>query len=261
MNQKQKKILVNGCSHTRAHVPDDPTNKISWPNLLAYNTGHEVINIAEDGKANFQIVEEAIRFVINRSFTIDHVVIQLTDWTRLNFFRKQASGTWMPRDFLSQKSGVDVYVKIPAADNKDLHVKRLTGTPKQKIVEIGDRTLIHNIITCGTMVNSLSRLCREKGLGLTIINYYELGDCRGDDVWADIPDEDFLIINRVNGLYNHLCWLYDTPDTMHFEKSAHFYISGLVEDHIDRGQSIRVSDQNYDEIHNIQTPIFDYGDM
>jgi hypothetical protein len=46
-----KKILVNGCSHTAANIPDNIEGD-PWPKILCDNINADLVNIAFDGKDN-----------------------------------------------------------------------------------------------------------------------------------------------------------------------------------------------------------------
>lgn len=260
------KILINGCSHTRAVIPDNPTGA-AWPVIFSEMAGVEAINIAIDGKANQQIVEETIRYLINKS-DVDHVVIQLNEWKRLNFFRRTSSFNWTPGELETQilpmasswKVGETDYVKIPAADNRDLRVTRYVDDPQERVYSIGDESYVNNIVTIGTLVNCLHMLCKQRDIGLTIINFHALGDCIADPVWSTIPRERFLVQNCHSGLYNHLLWMFDTPDTFHFEHAAHYKIADWVYDHYIAGKQVKVKKEDFDRTFNNEAErIFDYS--
>lgn len=268
MNQPNQlpKVLINGCSHTRAAIPDNPTGD-PWPVIFSEMAGVEAVNIAVDGKANQQIVEETIRYLINRS-DVDHVVIQLNEWKRLNFFRRTSSFTWIPGELETQimpmvsswKVGETHYVKIPAADNKDLKVTRYVDTPQETDYPIGDESYVNNIITVGTLVNCLHNLCASRNISLTIINFHALGDCIIDPVWSTIPSDRFLVRNYHRGLYNHLLWMFDTPDTFHFEHAAHYKIAEWVYEHYTAGKQVKVKKEDFDTtFNNVGDRIFAYS--
>lgn len=252
----KRKILVNGCSHTRAEIPDGE-EKLPWPKILADKLECQLVNLAKDGKANYQIVEETIRYLLNDS-QFEHVVVQLTEWKRLNFFRSNHSFTWIPADIESQTKDFG-HVKIPAVNDKDLRVTRFLNTPNEKHYDIGDKSLVNNIITTGTLVSCLYSLCERLGISLTIINYHSIGDCVYDAVWKSIPNECFLIKNKTRGMYNHLLWNFETPDTFHFEQASHYYLANLVYEHYVSGKRITVNDKDYDmTFNNAVQRIFSY---
>lgn len=260
MSQKQKKILVNGCSHSRAFIPDNESAD-PWPVLFTKRTGDQLVNLALDGKANQQIVEETIRYLINFN-DIDHVVIQLNEWKRLNFFRRDYTFEWEAKDIYSQipnlvdkqQRGITHFVKIPAVDNNDLRITRGHGTSFKQDYLIGDMSHTHSIITIGTLVNCLSSLCQQRNIGLTIVNFHALNECRGDPVWNTIPEEFFLIHNRTCGLYNHMLWMFETPDTFHFEYAGQQYLADVVYDHYTSGQQLIVEKKSFDDTERV----FDY---
>lgn len=260
------KVLINGCSHTRAAIPDNPTGD-PWPVIFSEMAGVESVNIAMDSKANQQIVEETIRYLINKS-DIDHVVIQLNEWKRLNLFKRSASFSWVPGELETQifsltndwKVSEYDYVKIPAMDNKDLRVARFVDTPQETIYPIGDESYINNIVTVGTLVNCLHTICLQRDIGLTIINFHALGDCIIDPVWSTIPKDRFLVQNHHRGLYNHLLWMFDTPDTFHFEHAAHYKIADWVYEHYIAGKQVKVKKEDFDRtFNNVADRIFAYS--
>lgn len=267
MEQKQrKKVLINGCSHTRAEIPDNPKGD-PWPKIFGAYAGVDVVNLAQDGKSNHIMIEESIRYIINRD-DVDHVVIMLNEWKRINLFRKTASFKWHPDELESQVCALrddwtgkqTDYVKIPAASNDDLIINRFVGTPSKNTIEIGDRSLMEQRITAGTLMYALFRICELAGIGLTIINMHSIGEALYDATWDSISQDCFLLSNPERGLYNDLCWRHDTPDTFHFEHNAHFEIAKMVTEHYTAGIQVKVTSRDYDREHGIDADrIFDYS--
>ena len=253
------KVLINGCSHTRACIPDaepEEHHKAAWPEILKTLGNYDMKNLATDGKCNRTMVEETIRYIIHRP-EWDHVVIALTDWERLNLFRAAWSGKqFHPNDIESQLPARlgSFHVKIPAlSSKKDMRVFRTEGTG-QKPVEIGDLTYRYDIIQVGTMLNCLKRLCEEKGITLHILNYFGTRGNETDPVFDNIRD-DFIIDNFYTGLYNHLLWSFETPDTYHFEKIAHISIAGYAHDHIEYRDKPTIREESFDD----RNRVYDYG--
>lgn len=266
MSQNQpKKILVNGCSHTRALVPDN-IDGLGWAERLSQLLDKPILNLAEDGKANDQMVEECIRYLLYRD-DVDHIMIQLTQWQRINLFRRKCSMQWESGDLSSQilrlqedwHSDDCQYVKLPGSSTNDLQVRRYVGYPNEKIYLIGDATYERDRIVVGTMIHALWNICVQRDIKLTVINYLPLGDVWKDPVWQ-LPEECFLIQNRKHGLYNHLSWKFSVPDSFHFQEIAHDYIAKIVADNYNNQTQIKVNEKDYDRIHNIKSvdDIFDY---
>tara|TARA_R110000868_G_scaffold52484_1_gene165713 strand:- start:38 stop:793 length:756 start_codon:yes stop_codon:yes gene_type:complete len=238
------KILVNGCSHSEAHIPDieDPLSGIPWPTILGDLLKANVFNMSRSGKANNVIVEETIRYLINEQ-DINHVVIQLTEFSRLNFFREKYSFAWIPGDVSSQLNirPNNFYVK-PETD--DIFVRRVTDNISYH-ASIGDKSLIYDIITLGTLVNCLSVMCKQRNIGLTIISYYLIGDSIEDEVWNSIPEESFLVKNRRYGIQDHFTREFQLPDGGHFEQKFHYHLAKLVSNHINNKTQIIVNTESY----------------
>ena len=238
------KILVNGCSHSEAHIPDieDPLSGIPWPTILGGLLKANVFNISLCGKANSVIVEETIRYLINEQ-DIDHVVIQLTEFSRLNFFREKYSFTWIPGDISSQLNiGLNNFHDTQYTD--DIFVRRVKDNRLYHAL-IGDKSLIYDIITVGTLVNCLSVMCKQRNIGLTIISYYSIGDSIEDEVWNSIPEESFLAKNRRYGIKDHFTREFELPDGAHFEQNYHYHLAKLVSDHINNKTQIIVNTESY----------------
>jgi hypothetical protein len=237
------KILVNGCSHTAANIPDieDPLSGIPWPTILGDLLKANVFNMSRSGKANNVIVEETIRYLINEQ-DINHVVIQLTEFSRLNLFREEYSFTWIPGDVSSQLSirPNNCYLKHP----HNFSVSRVTDNISYD-ASIGDKSLIYDIITLGTLVNCLSVMCKQRNIGLTIISYYLIGDSIEDEVWNSIPEESFLVKNRRYGIQDHFTREFQLPDGGHFEQKFHYHLAKLVLDHINNKTQIIVNTESY----------------
>lgn len=261
---QQKKILVNGCSHTRALIPAPGPGYAyvkeppSWPTLLGQQLDRHVVNLAEDGKANKQIVEETARYILHRD-DVDHAIIQLTEWHRVGFFKRSWSMAWEPDRLDTQvlrlqpewKPKTFQYIKLPVKPD-DLQVRRNVGFPNEEVHNFGDATLIQNRIVVGTMVNMLYHLCESKGVKLTVIPFRDLMDVVEDPVWKSIPDKCFLIRNKKWGLYNHLLWLFRTPDSYHFEGAAHEFIANILVDNCKNNKRLKVSEEDHDLLKGIK---------
>lgn len=256
---KQKRILINGCSHTRACIPDAKAEEhqhSSWPRVLENISNIKVDNIATDGKSNITMIEETIRYVIHKGEAYTDVIIALTDWQRQNVFKRIHSGMWKPDNFDSQISiqKKKWYAKIPGLDAKaDLYARRTTDLGMRNF-PIGDTTNNQPILSAGTLLYCLRELCDKHDIRLTIINYFPFEGCLIDPVYLHLKN-NFLIDNCEFGLYNHLLWSFETPDTYHFEKSAHVAIAGYVMDYMLYNEKLVVREDGYDT----RNLIFDYG--
>lgn len=241
------KIVINGCSHTKAHIPDNEHGK-PWPIIMGEENNWDVRNLATNGKANTEIIEELLRYIAHFPKT-DYVVCQLTEWRRMNFYNRSSSNKWIPGKF---ESHTPFYEKIPAGGNElDLTVYRDTGTVHERKIRIGDSELLHERITTGSLANALYQVCKANGIGLTIVNMHSIGQAKFDPVWLGIDKDCFLIKNKRFGLYNHLLWSYSTPDTFHFEHLSHYEVAYRVANHIKHKERLNVIEKDYDATHNI----------
>lgn len=241
------KIVINGCSHTKATIPDNIHGK-PWPIIMGEDNNWDVRNLATNGKANTEIIEELLRYIAHFPET-EYVVCQLTEWKRINVYKREDSNKWIPGKFGSQ---APFYEKIPAGNNElDLTVYRHTGTVDENKTPIGDSELLYERITTGSLVNALYQVCKTNGIGLTIVNMHAIGHTKFDPVWRGINKNCFLIKNKRFGLYNHLLWSYSTPDTFHFEHAAHYEIAYRVANHIKYKERLEVNEEDYDATYNI----------
>jgi hypothetical protein len=232
------KILVNGCSHTAANIPDNKEGD-PWPKILCDNINADLVNISYGAKANGWILEETIRYLINDN-TIDHVIIHYTVWNRLNFYRNIKSFRWIPDNIKSQIERLNFfnYIKdkprIPQHHSYE-HNQGAILKDKNNLKDIsytGDSSQIFEIITTGTLTNCLYQLCKSRNIGLTLINFDPIGDSKDDIVWSQMPNELFLFSNnRLSSTNYHFSEKYEKPDLRHFEHLFHYELADHVEAH------------------------------
>lgn len=253
LKQPPLRVLTNGCSHTRACIPDltaEEHNKSSWPRVLEAMDNYDVINLAQDGKANHYIIEETIRYLFNNAEVPPHiVVIQLTDFERINVFNRRNSGQWIPGVFATQQ-GKNMttdpsFIKIPGLDVSDLHVNRTTAKGVTRH-GIGDSTYKYEQITTLSMLAALSIVCSNWNIRLGILPYFGLNNSIEDATFQTIPKENWIVANPQYGLYNDLLYYYETPDTWHFEAAAHKEIAQIVNDWITEETQIVVNESPFD---------------
>lgn len=251
--QPPLRILTNGCSHSRACIPDltaEEHFKSSWPRVLEAMDNYDVDNIAQDGKANHYIVEETIRYIYNEVIKPDVVIVQLTDFVRINLFDRNMSGTWIPGVFSTQQ-GYNMttkppYVKIPGLDVNDLAVDRTIARDKKVQHQVGDSTHTYEQITTLTLLAALSNICDSMNIRLGIVPYLGFNDSIEDETFNSIPKHNWIVENPKYGLYNDLLYYYDTPDTYHFEAAAHKEVAQIVADWITDGNQITVNELPWD---------------
>jgi hypothetical protein len=229
------RILVNGCSHTSAIIPDNLKGP-SWGKIFCNSINAELINIAFQGKSNNIILEETIRYLINDD-DIKHVVIYYTDWRRYNFYCRNKSFKWIPGDFKSQFENLQpgqlthndrYYVRMhPPTD--EITIRRDFGPETRSI---GDISKIHEIIVCGTLTYCLHELCLSKNIGLTLINLNPILDSKEDMVWSKIPNDLFLFSNNgSSSISQHYYDKYEKPDNYHYEQKFHYELADRVTEH------------------------------
>ena len=254
------KILVNGCSHTAANIPDNIKGD-PWPKIFCDNINADLVNLAYGGKSNTTILEETIRYLINDN-NIDHIIIHYTDWTRLNFYRNTKSFTWQPGDITSQFDRLNG--KHSKYYNEDIEPHYRYFTPKsgwciqltrnKDTFKTGDASQIYETITAGTLTNCLYQICLAKNIGLTLINYDPLYDAKDDVVWQQIPNDLFLFENNIiSGINRHFHKEYEKPDRRHFVHEYHYVLADLVKSHYKNGIQIvgKIDKQKYN-------PVYDY---
>jgi hypothetical protein len=238
-------ILINGCSHTEAMIANrngllDPL-KYSWPNVLSKKLDADVINIGVRAKDNFIMIEETIRYLLNYdSKKIDRIIIYFTDWERVSIYRKKASFTWEPNNIESQIERIDENKYYTKYGRKiEFHkpwysiLSRIIKTTNSSI-RFGDESLVHQIITTGTLLYCLYNMCLSKNIKLNIINWEPfLSNTKTDPVWQKIPNNLFLIKNNhESSIFYHFSHYFDMPDGSHFDRDFHDALADYLKDFI-----------------------------
>ncbi len=227
------RILVNGCSHTAADIPDNPEGD-PWPKILCDKIDADLINLALPSKDNTWILEETIRYLINDD-NINHIIIYLTDWSRLNVYNIRKSFTWVPGEIETQFGRLRKNYnrnEVTVRDYVRLHRRGKLFGGEEGNKSIGDKSQIFEIITIGTLTNCLYQICKSKNIGLTIINLAPIGDSKDDKVWTEIPNDLFLFSNnKLSSIFYHFYGKYGNPDLGHFEHSFHYELADHVEAH------------------------------
>lgn len=253
LKQPPQRVLINGCSHSRACIPNltaEAHYNGSWPRILETMNNYDVWNISQDGKANHYIIEETMRCLYNDYDKPSIVIIQLTDFMRINLFKNTMSGSWVPGVFSTQQglnmSTKTPYVKLPGSTVNDLSIKRTDPDGGKTKIAIGDKSYLYEQITTLTLLAALSDLCSMWNIKLGILPYFGFNQSVNDVTFDYIPTENWIVDNPENGLYNDLLYYFATPDTYHFEATAHTEIAELVEDWITTGKQVKVNSIPYD---------------
>jgi hypothetical protein len=258
------KILINGCSHSipflhesqnqhghNAHVHQPKYTGKSWPEIFKEITDTEVISLAEGGKSNHWMIEELIRYIINDS-SIDHIIIMLTELKRFNLYKRAKSNEWEIGNIKSQfsrlKNNGDLkynskfYVRFSIEEDDN----SLDFAKSAAFKNFNDESLIHQIITTGTMLNALAMICSFKNIGLTIGNFDSIPlKFLNDTVWNSIPFNYFLSTNIENGLldyfFNKDREKYKTNNS-HLNQIANGEIAETIKAHYLYGDQMNISE-------------------
>jgi hypothetical protein len=245
------KVLVNGCSHSiphghNAHVHQPKYTGKSWPQAFKEITDTEVISLAEAGKSNHWMIEEVIRYIINDS-SIDHIIIMLTELKRFNLYKRAKSNEWEIGNIKSQFSRLKNNGDLKY--NSKFHVRySIEEDDNSFFKNFNDESLIHQIITTGTMLNALAMICSFKNIGLTIGNFDSIPlKFLNDTVWNSIPFNYFLSTNIENGLldyfFNKDREKYKTNNNnSHLNQIANGEIAEIIKAHYLYGDQINISE-------------------
>lgn len=257
------KILVNGCSHSQAripNIPDDQATSFSWPILLGQNLNCEVVNLATNGKSNSVILEESMRYLLNDT-EVDHAVVQLTGYHRLSLYNKKQSFIFIPGDVNSQFDRLAEQNSIgrnPRFYKKFDDFKKSYMVEGEKKYQIGDESGFYDRLTTATQLFSLYFYCKHLGIGLTVIPYDFM--CTSEEiedvVFSNIPLDIFLQDNIHYGIWDYLNTMFYQDDG-HFDKDAHVYMADCVLAHMQNKDQIKI---NPDTIRDLSKKIiYDYS--
>lgn len=270
MNSKHshKKILVNGCSHTQAIIPNLSRKDgclFSWAELISQKTSCEVVNLATSGKDNTVILEEAQRYLLNYD-DVDHVVVQLTTHDRMCLYREEHSFYFIPNepetqfDRLAEDSVLGRYPRfhykreLPATfkiDYKDFGDWREYKT--------GDASMFYHKLSTALKLFNLYYYCTQNNIGLSVysFNVFAEPDDLSDKTFQKIPPEIFLHNDMRYGFAEHLNTMFDLGACGHFEKAAHDYIADAVINHIENKSQVKVDQNNIKRLY-LKKHIYDY---
>lgn len=270
MNNKHshKKILVNGCSHTQAIIPNLSRKDgclFSWAELISQKTSCEVVNLATSGKDNTIILEEAQRYLLNYD-DVDHVVVQLTTHDRMCLYREEHSFYFIPNepetqfDRLAEDSVLGRYPRfhykreLPATfkiDYKDFGDWREYKT--------GDASMFYHKLSTALKLFNLYYYCTQNNIGLSVysFNVFAEPDDLSDKTFQKIPPEIFLHNDMRYGFAEHLNTMFDLGACGHFEKAAHDYIADAVISHIENKSQVKVDQNNIKRLY-LKKHIYDY---
>jgi len=233
-NLSRKRILVNGCSHTAAKIPDNPFGD-PWPKIFCDKISAELINLAWPGKSNNSILEETIRYLLNDS-NINHVIVYYTDWARINLFNKLHSFKWHPGDIETQFQRLG---SLSVHKDKPYNRDYLYIDKDQINYDVGDLSKVHETVVAGTLTYCLYELCLAKDIGLTLVNYAPLGDGKEDTVWSKIPNDLFLFSNnQFSSVHWNFYKRYEMPDRGHFEHAFHYKFADHILAHYENKTQI-----------------------
>lgn len=241
------KILVNGCSHSQAQIPgisDDQVTSFSWPTLLGQNLNCEIVNLAASAKGNSVILEESMRYLLNDT-EVDHVVVQLTAYNRLNLYKRTCSFIFVPGDANSQFDRLaeqSPLGRIPRFYKKFDDFEESYIIKGGKKYEIGDASGFYDRLTTATQLFTLYFYCKHLGIGLTVVpyNFMCTPEEIEDAVFNNIPLDIFLHDNIHYGIWDYLNTMF-YQDAGHFDKDAHVYMADRVSAHIRNKDQIKIN--------------------
>lgn len=241
------KILINGCSHSTSygyivHTYQPKYIGKGWPEIFEEITDTEVISLAEAGKSNHWMIEESIRYIINDN-SVDHVIIMLTELKRCNLYKRAKSNEWEIGNIKSQFSRLKNNGDLKY--NSKFYVRYIIDEKDNSFFKnFNDESMIHQIITTGTMLNALAMICSSKNIGLTIGNFEGIPrKFLNDMVWNSIPFNYFLSTNIENGLLDY----YFNKDrkkyevnNCHLNQIANSEIAEMIKTHYLYGDQINI---------------------
>ena len=250
----QTKILINGCSHTKAVIPGvlaENHAESAWPHILTQSLNFHIDNVAKGGKANHVILEETLRIILNPN-TYTHVIVQTTEFDRINFFNKKFSGQWNAGDIDSQtrmhlrSNTGQWFQKLPGWSKDDLRFTKSIGPDATEQFDVGDDTHTYEQVTTASLLAALYEVCLNKNIKLGILPYFGFHVAKNDRVLDNVPNTAWIVSNYEYGLYNDLLYFYDTPDTWHLEAAAHIEIASIVSDWLLDGTQVAVNTAPFD---------------
>jgi len=251
-------LLTNGCSTSAAYIIDAPSTE-NWTKFLGRKLNLSVVNLAENGKSNFRILEETSRYIINSLPTntiIDTAVVQLTDWHRDNYFKQSHSFSWVPGDLDTQLYSKECFVKLSGIEAQPMHLFRTEkdGSTARHIA--GDSSCVYDIITQYTLIYLLQELCKSNGIQLYFLTMNGWPDLMDDPVINMVDDSKFLFKNKIGHLRDHLVYAgIQSLGASHVTHKGHMVLAEWIYDLITVGKRINNTTQTIDG----QTPeIYDY---
>tara|TARA_R110002153_G_scaffold40415_4_gene115735 strand:+ start:759 stop:1520 length:762 start_codon:yes stop_codon:yes gene_type:complete len=251
-------LLTNGCSTSAAYIIDAPSTE-NWTKFLGEKLDLPVVNLAENGKNNFRIIEETSRYIINALATntvINTCVVQLSCWKRDNYFKQSHSFTWLPDDLDSQLYTKDCFVKLSGIEAQPMMLFRTEKDGSTEMHRCGDDSLVYDIITQYTFLFLLQELCKSNNISLYFFTMNGWPDILDDPVIRAVDDSKFLFINKTGDLRDHLVYEgIQEVGQSHVIHNGHKVLSSWLFDLIKTGKRIDNTTQTIDG----QTPeIYDY---
>lgn len=263
-------ILVSGCSHS-CYVPteDIPRGDINLTyskRLTDMPQVNQVDNISLPAKDNINIINDAIKSILINNNLYDTVIIQLTEWERIGFFKSNTSDNYNPRAPYQSFNWIKYNPSCPSHK----HRPTLSLEPSAAHLKEGGPTetsighlegLVEQIDTMLKLI-MLQDFCKARGIKLVILQWHRFSmiDQIPRAIVNNIDWDNFLIGNakrkKCADFYIHLTNRgFNRPvDDSHYSDDAHLYIAKLLWHYIFEGKQHYI-EQNKPEA---KPPIYDY---
>lgn len=253
-------LLTNGCSFSAARIPDGPRTE-HWAKHVGKKLNLEVLNLAEDGKSNFRILEETSRFILSEQLHIDTVIIQLTEWDRENYYKAERSFEFIPGEFETQLFQQECFIKAtPGQKRNPLKIIRKTKNDiSERPYDIGDRSKIYHMISTFTLLHFLQELCKQKGINFYFFYAWGYPDMDNDPSLKLIDWDKCLYTKNITNFtlmyYLEKIGIQEINHT-HPTINSHIWISDAIYKLVIDNEKLDISEISYDK--NMNNPIYDY---
>lgn len=256
-------LVVSGCSHSTWLPKQDgsglDTKGKLYGQVLADMLQSDYINLSDSAKDNRQIIGDAIKHICLNENTPDILVIQLTEFERMNFFVTDSYKDYDPSKPLDyHKNWIKfnpacythserpmIHFDATVDGYQDIHIGHPTGLAEQVQVLLD--------------IISLQALCNQQDIQLYVLNWHGFNvlDSIPTGINESINWNSFLIDNIQCDWHEHLYWNeFKTPvDDSHFCSDAHKYIANRLYKLITTGERTIIESEPYSHGNK---PIYNY---
>jgi hypothetical protein len=226
-------LVVSGCSHsTWLPKPDgsglDSKGKI-YSQVLADMLQSDYINLSDIAKDNRQIIADAIKHICLSENIPGILVIQLTEFERMNFFKTSSHEDYNPsKSFDYIKNWMKFNPACLSHEHRPL-IHFDGAIDGYQDIHIGHPQALMEQIQVLLDIISLQALCKQFGIQLYILNWHGFTQIYKipTGIINTVNWDNFLLNNIQYDWPNHLHWNdFITPiDHSHFCADAHEYIA------------------------------------